>query len=59
MIEETIDVLAAVPQQGTLRPEIMDGLRWVSTRIPVDGRSRQLKEHPQQRALDGATHGDF
>lgn len=29
-IEDAIDALGAAPHQGTLRPEIMGGLRWVS-----------------------------
>lgn len=29
-IEDDIDVLGAAPHQGALRPDIMDGLRWVA-----------------------------
>jgi len=29
-IDDAMDALGAAPHQGTLRPDIMDGLRWVS-----------------------------
>ncbi|MEL6645347.1 MAG: type II toxin-antitoxin system RelE/ParE family toxin [Pseudomonadota bacterium] len=29
-IEDAIDALGAAPHQGTLWPEVMDGLRWVT-----------------------------
>ncbi|MBU2961380.1 type II toxin-antitoxin system RelE/ParE family toxin [Citreicella sp. C3M06] len=34
-IEEDIDALARQPHQGTLWPEVMDGLRWVTRRRAI------------------------